>query len=794
MDDLPNQLYIVGTHAYYDRLDSQQLIDHVRSGVVGAAEELRRRVESFAAERFDLSCRVCLACGKQHAPVANECEACGTESLAFLTREDFGMTATKTKRAGTKRQRGKGTKGNGQPVDETEVVIDETPATVKGLVNGEAVWECPECNKLQSPSQPSCVRCHEGHRPDLTGEQRKIVWLLEPDRTERMEWVKLREQGEVSDFFLQDRICRLIELSPNGRSTDLGPIYGEVVDDEPCVWFTDGISAQGPPTLNAFDLVMISRRLWCLPGGAEGTERQSGKETKGKAAAKSTDSQPSTLNSPPSTILIDVDAIGGFPWNCRDEHEFDGQQLQELGESLKRKQLQAIAVKPAPELGDGAYVGIFGERRWRAAQRVGLKQLRAEVHDVDEATAVEMVGTENEDREDWSPIAQAKWLAAMKEHHGLSDRDLAKRVGMSQSQATNIMGLLKLPAEWQRLLIARAITATAVRPLLPFAEKRPQVLEKAATSLRLPGSGTKSPRSDDEDPITLRDVEEATLQAVNNCTRSLNPDEWSASAPKFSVTKKRKEELDVEKLKVNRWQGPVNRAWNVTRWNELQKDAKAKLAEKENAAKKADGGKRKAVKEKKPETPDPRQLRTAWTAWQQEQLAARLEKKLTKGDKEFLVRWVLGLLLVDGDMAYSAAEAVHGRSSTYADFPQIYAKLLSLPAAEFSETAAAICRKFLAESMAFTHCEIDGSLDLPAAHFGIDAEAAWLPDDSFLQLLSIEQLTKMAADAEIFGPGFRQLPPDVVAKGKEAAITWLLEKWPKKPAGVPAVLRLDPGK
>jgi ParB family chromosome partitioning protein len=106
--------------------------------------------------------------------------------------------------------------------------------------------------------------------------------------------------------------------------------------------------------------------------------------------------------------------------------------------------VQPLIVRPLP---GGTYELVAGERRWRAAQKAGLKRVPAVIRAEDESRRLETALIENMVREDLSPVEEAKACAALVEDLGLSKEDLAKRVGRSRAAVSNLIRLLTLPDE-----------------------------------------------------------------------------------------------------------------------------------------------------------------------------------------------------------------------------------------------------------------------------------------------------------------------------------------------------------
>ncbi len=147
---------------------------------------------------------------------------------------------------------------------------------------------------------------------------------------------------------------------------------------------------------------------------------------------------------------------------------FDEAALEELAASIREKGLlQPVLVRPK---GDG-YELVAGERRFRAAQRAGLSEVPAIVRELDDRSALELALVENLQREDLSPVEEARGYARLSEM-GLSHEEIARRVGKSRSAVTNALRLLQLPEEALVALEEGRITAGHARALLMLPEER----------------------------------------------------------------------------------------------------------------------------------------------------------------------------------------------------------------------------------------------------------------------------------------------------------------------------------
>ncbi|MAR57158.1 MAG: chromosome partitioning protein ParB [Rickettsiales bacterium] len=123
---------------------------------------------------------------------------------------------------------------------------------------------------------------------------------------------------------------------------------------------------------------------------------------------------------------------------------FDDEALAELAASIgEHGVLEPILVRKRPK-GDGFEI-IAGERRWRASQRAGLKEVPIFVRELSDAAAFEAALVENLQREDLNPIETARAFQRLAEEFGHTQEDIAQKVGKDRSTVANSMRLLKLP-------------------------------------------------------------------------------------------------------------------------------------------------------------------------------------------------------------------------------------------------------------------------------------------------------------------------------------------------------------
>ena len=151
----------------------------------------------------------------------------------------------------------------------------------------------------------------------------------------------------------------------------------------------------------------------------------------------------------PMTQMAEI-AIGKIiPNPTQPRTQFDDEALAELAESIKQLGvIQPITVKKSGE----EYIIISGERRWRAAQMVGVEFLPAYIRDVDDENLHAMALVENIQRQDLNAIEIALGMQRLIEECGLTQEAMADKVGKTRSTVSNYMRLLNLPDEVQLAL------------------------------------------------------------------------------------------------------------------------------------------------------------------------------------------------------------------------------------------------------------------------------------------------------------------------------------------------------
>ena len=159
------------------------------------------------------------------------------------------------------------------------------------------------------------------------------------------------------------------------------------------------------------------------------------------------------------------------PNRSQPRKHFDESKLQELTESIKEKGiLEPLIVRRV----DQGYELIVGERRWRAAQKAGLKEVPVLVKEVEGREALELSLIENLQREDLNPVEGAEAFKRLTEEFNISQGDLAARLGKDRTTITNALRLLKLPLEVRNEFLQNRITSGHARAILSLETKEKQ--------------------------------------------------------------------------------------------------------------------------------------------------------------------------------------------------------------------------------------------------------------------------------------------------------------------------------
>ena len=179
---------------------------------------------------------------------------------------------------------------------------------------------------------------------------------------------------------------------------------------------------------------------------------------------------------------VEIDKIKPNPNQPRKNFDIDA--LNELASSIKTHGIvQPIVVN---DLGDGSYMIIAGERRWRAANICGLKTVPAVVRNYTEKQVKEISIIENLQREDLNPIEAAKAIKELMDEYGLTQETVSERIGKSRSSIANTLRLLSLYPDVMKLVEDGKLSAGHARCLVVVEDKNAQIkLAQAVVSKNL---------------------------------------------------------------------------------------------------------------------------------------------------------------------------------------------------------------------------------------------------------------------------------------------------------------------
>jgi ParB family chromosome partitioning protein len=204
---------------------------------------------------------------------------------------------------------------------------------------------------------------------------------------------------------------------------------------------------------------------------------------------------PSDVRVDPSSALRELPLNQIKPNPHQPRAGFDEEALASLTASISELGiLQPILVR---RVGDEAFELVAGERRWRAAKRAGLHSIPALVREVDEVLSLEQALVENLHREDLNALEEAAAYQQLIEDFGLTQDEVARRVGRSRSAVANTLRLFQLPPSIQKLVADARLSAGHARALLGTPDRAFQ--ESLARRIV-------------SDALSVREVEEAVRQ------------------------------------------------------------------------------------------------------------------------------------------------------------------------------------------------------------------------------------------------------------------------------------------
>ncbi len=176
-----------------------------------------------------------------------------------------------------------------------------------------------------------------------------------------------------------------------------------------------------------------------------------------------------------AVIQVKTDRIARSPWQPR--VSFDEEALRELSESIKvHGVIQPLVCRRLPAEKGGGYELIAGERRLRAAIDAGLTEVPVVLSNSDDKASAEMTIIENIQRQDLNVIEEAVGYKTLADEFGLTQQDVADRVGKARPSVANSLRLLELPDEVKMLLSSGLLSTGHAKVLLSLTDETEQTL------------------------------------------------------------------------------------------------------------------------------------------------------------------------------------------------------------------------------------------------------------------------------------------------------------------------------
>ncbi len=159
------------------------------------------------------------------------------------------------------------------------------------------------------------------------------------------------------------------------------------------------------------------------------------------------------------------------PNRSQPRKHFEESKLQDLADSIREKGiLEPLIVRKREE----GYELIVGERRWRAAQKAGLKEVPVLIRELEGRAALEVSLIENLQREDLNPLEEAEAYQRLIQEFEISQEDLGRRLGKDRTTIANTLRLLRLPPEVKEELLQNRISSGHARAILSLDAKEKQ--------------------------------------------------------------------------------------------------------------------------------------------------------------------------------------------------------------------------------------------------------------------------------------------------------------------------------
>jgi ParB family chromosome partitioning protein len=364
----------------------------------------------------------------------------------------------------------------------------------------------------------------------------------------------------------------------------------------------------------------------------------------GNGSARKRKLQDVTRSSPwsgdASTCSVSVDDIEPNPYQPR--QTFPEAEIRELAASIENHgQLQRVLLRPHPTVA-GRYQIADGERRWRAIELLASGAVQdavlAEVRPIDDRQMAELALVANDDRKDLTAIERAAAYRRMIDEFSLTHEQLAAKLGRSKGYVSNLVRLLDLPAEWQKRVAGGELSPSHAEVILPYA-KVPKLSQ--ALAKRFPTAA---------DVPAAKEFPKEVHRCVREHTKEATGEIWGGGhSMRLNFTPDQLAQLDV--VEVKGWDGRTQkRAANVTLWNKIVKEKRAKKKTKDGGKAKRDSQQAKWKAERE-ERERQEKLADVRCRWVNGMIVARLNNTANvpgnRGPSELIQRVLISMAIDD---------------------------------------------------------------------------------------------------------------------------------------------------
>lgn len=232
-------------------------------------------------------------------------------------------------------------------------------------------------------------------------------------------------------------------------------------------------------------------------------------------------------------VIVDISLSEIKPNPFQPRRIFDEEKINELAQSIKEHGIfQPIILKKVKQ----GYIIVSGERRFRAATQIGLKTIPSIIRAYEESKVAEIALAENLQRENLTPIEEAEAYRVVMNNLHLTQAELAQKIGKSRSHVTNILGLLNLPDEVQKLLLTSQISMGHARALSKM-ENEKKIIKLAHLII--------------DKQLSVRQIEElTTIEEKTNKIKRERPQKYITEEKKLSEHFGSKIRIDDKKIVI----------------------------------------------------------------------------------------------------------------------------------------------------------------------------------------------------------------------------------------------------